>query len=117
MPQSQDHVAIQKESQGASLQVCSCGSAVFEKITEMRGRVVDLLTVTKRGVKTKRVANQVRVEREPRSVTCAGCGKRTSVGRAQRGPITPLLSKNSDSASVSVERDKKNLGEPGGVEK
>jgi len=56
---------------------CSCGSRVFSKITEVRGWVTDLLTVTASGeIKVKRVANKVRIEREPKRVCCEGCGKR-----------------------------------------
>lgn len=79
----------QKSSLVPSLMPCSCGSVVFEKTTEMRGHVVDLLTITRGGVKTKRIADKVRVEREPKSVTCSSCGKRNSVPSASLAHAPP----------------------------
>lgn len=78
---------------------CSCGSVVFEKVTEMRGYVVDIVTITPKGLKTKRAANKIRVEREPGSVKCSGCGKRIRLSESKADSV-PMATK-SDTASVN----------------
>lgn len=59
------------------LKPCSCGSRVFKKTTEMRGYIIDTVTILKDDTLALTRANdRIRVEREPKAVTCAHCGKR-----------------------------------------